>query len=96
MWTTSLDLKVNKGFQIQSLNMDAFVWVLNVLDRSNAVAVYESSGSAETTNWLNTNDGQDFLERTGDAGRRTYELAQANPDLYGNPRLVRFGVRVGF
>jgi outer membrane receptor protein involved in Fe transport len=95
-WTTSMDLKMNKGFQIQNLNLDAFIWVLNVLDRKNALAVYESSGSAETTNWLNTNDGQDFLARQGDAGRQVYELAQASPDLYSNPRLVRFGLRVGF
>jgi outer membrane receptor protein involved in Fe transport len=95
-WTSSVDLKVNKGFSLASLNLDAFVWVLNVFDRNNAVAVYESSGSAETTNWLNTADGQDFLSRTGENGRRTYELAQANPDLFGNPRLVRFGLRAGF
>jgi hypothetical protein len=87
---------MNKGFSLASLNLDAFVWVLNVFDRNNAVAVYESSGSAETTNWLNTADGQDFLSRTGENGRRTYELAQANPDLFGNPRLVRFGLRAGF
>jgi len=89
-------MKVNKGFNLGSLNMDAYVWVLNLLDKRNAVQVYESSGSAETTNWLNTQAGQDFLAQQGQLGAETYSLAQSNPQLYGNPRLVRFGLRVGF
>jgi len=95
-WTSTIDMKVNKGFRLASMNFDAYVWVLNLLDRKNAVAVYESSGSAETTNWLNTDAGQAFLAQQGAAGAETYELAQSNPALYGNPRLVRFGLRLGF
>ena len=95
-WTSTIDMKINKGFNVGSLNFDAYVWVLNLLDRKNAVAVYESSGSAETTNWLNTEAGQAFLAQQGSVGAETYALAQSNPSLYGNPRLVRFGMRVGF
>jgi hypothetical protein len=58
--------------------------------------VYESSGSAKTTNWLNTEAGQAFLAQNGATGQQTYDLAQTNPQLYGNPRLVRFGLRLGF
>jgi outer membrane receptor protein involved in Fe transport len=95
-WTSTIDMKVNKGFRLGSMNFDAYVWVLNLLDRKNAVAVYESSGSAETTNWLNTEAGQAFLAQQGAEGAEKYELAQSNPALYGNPRLVRFGLRLGF
>ena len=95
-WTSTIDMKVNKGFNFGNLNFDAYVWVLNLLDRKNAVAVFESSGSASTTNWLNTQAGQAFLAQQGSIGAETYELAQSNPALYGNPRLVRFGLRVGF
>jgi outer membrane receptor protein involved in Fe transport len=95
-WTSTIDMKLNKGFNLGSLNFDAYVWVLNLLDRKNAVAVYESSGSAYTTNWLNTEAGQAFLANQGAAGQATYDLAQTNPQLFGNPRLVRFGLRVGF
>ncbi len=95
-WTSTIDLKANKGFKMGSLNFDAYVWVLNLLDRKNAVAVYESSGSANTTNWLNTEAGQAFLAQQGAVGQTTYDLAQTNPQLFGNPRLVRFGLRLGF
>jgi outer membrane receptor protein involved in Fe transport len=95
-WTSTVDLKVNKGFGIGGLGFDAYVWVLNLFDQENQLGVYESSGSAYTTNYLNTPSGQAFLADQGDLGRSTYLLAQSNPDLFGNPRLVRFGLRANF
>jgi len=95
-WTSTIDMKLNKGFTVGTLNFDAYIWVLNVMDRNNALAVYESSGSAKTTNWLNTEAGQAFLAQNPGTGQQTYDLAQTNPQLYGNPRLVRFGLRLGF
>ncbi len=95
-WTSSVDMKINKGFTLGGLGMDAYVWVLNVLDTNNQYGVYESSGSAFTTNYLNTPAGQQFLADQGQAGRDAYELAESNPDLFGNPRLVRFGLRANF
>lgn len=95
-WTSTVDLKVNKGFGVGGLSLDAYVWVLNLFDRNNQFGVYESSGSAFTTNYLNTPAGQAFLADQGQAGRAAYELAQSNPDLFSNPRLVRFGLRANF
>ena len=73
--------------------------MLNVLDTRNAVAVYGSSGSATSTGWLDTEDGQTYLQTAADAGQDgqfLYDLAQNNPNLYTNPRLVRFGFRTNF
>jgi len=95
-WTSSIDLKLDKGFKAGTMSIDAYVWVLNLMDKRNALAVYESSGSAQTTGWLDTEAGQTYLANNGAAGQATYDLAQTNPNLYGNPRLVRFGLRVGF
>ena len=98
-WTTNLDFKATRGFHLGSYNLEAFAWVLNVLDTDNAFQVYTSSGSAETTNWLNTQDGQAFLqtaESNGLDGERLYELAENNPNFYSTPRVVRFGVRAAF
>jgi len=73
--------------------------VLNVLDSKNAFNVYSSSGSATTTGWLNTEDGQTYLanaEQAGLDGLGLYRLAENDPGLYGNPRLVRFGISASF
>ncbi len=95
-WTSTIDLKLDRGFAVGGMNLNAYIWVLNLLDRKNALAVFESSGSAASTNWLDTEAGQAFLAQTGSSGEATYDLAQSNPRLYGNPRLVRFGLGLGF
>jgi outer membrane receptor protein involved in Fe transport len=96
-WTASLDLKGTRGFALGHLNMEAFVWALNVLDTRNPIAVYTSTGSTESTNWLNTDDGQTFIANTASQnGEALYHLAENNPNLYSNPRLVRFGIRTNF
>jgi outer membrane receptor protein involved in Fe transport len=96
-WTSSIDVKATRGFAFSGLKFEAFAWVLNLLDTKNPVGVYTSTGSTESTNWLNTEDGQTFITNTaGKNGEALYHLAENNPNLYSNPRLVRFGIRTNF
>lgn len=98
-WTQTLDLKASRGFHVGNTKMEGFVWVLNVFDTENPVGVFTSSGSANTTGWLNTNDGQAYLDNAASKGKDglgRYRLAEADPNLFSNPRLVRFGVRTSF
>jgi hypothetical protein len=73
--------------------------VLNVFDAKNPIAVYTSTGSPDATSWLNTQDGQTFIQTSAAAGKDgegLYRLAEDNPNLYSNARLVRFGLRASF
>jgi outer membrane receptor protein involved in Fe transport len=102
-WNFRIDLKANKTLSIGRANFDLYVWVLNLLDRDNVAAVYESSGDAEATNWINTAQGDNFAEAwdevhdaTGLTGREKYELKQNDPSNFDVPRQIRFGVRLSF
>jgi outer membrane receptor protein involved in Fe transport len=98
-WTSNLDVKATRNFGAAGLKFQAYVWVLNVLDSRNAITVYGSSGSSITTGWLDTADGQAYLQSAADDGRDgqfLYNLAQNNPNFYTNPRLVRFGLQTNF
>lgn len=98
-WTMSLDLKASRAFQLGATRFQGFVWMLNALDTKNAYTVYTSTGSAFTTGWLNSEDGQAYLanaEANGKDGLGMYRLAENNPGNYANPRLVRFGVSTSF
>jgi outer membrane receptor protein involved in Fe transport len=98
-WTSSLDLKASRGFAAIGLNVEAYVWVLNAFDSRNPILVYGSSGSASSTGWLDTADGQTYLQTAAAAGKDgdlLYQLAQNNPNNFTNPRLVRFGLRTNF
>jgi outer membrane receptor protein involved in Fe transport len=98
-WTMSVDMKASRAFQAGPFTLEAYAWVLNVFDNDNAIAVYTSSGSAGTTNWLSTNEGQGYLDTTaarGIDGETLYRLAENDPTLFTNPRMVRFGLRGSF
>jgi outer membrane receptor protein involved in Fe transport len=98
-WTSNLDLKATRGFGFGGLHLEAFAWVLNVFDTQNPITVYQSTGSSETTGFLNTEDGTAYLDGAAAAGldgEALYRLAESNPNLYSNPRLVRFGLRANF
>ncbi|UCD93979.1 MAG: TonB-dependent receptor [Candidatus Zixiibacteriota bacterium] len=102
-WKFRIDLKANKTLYLGRASLDLYVWVLNLLDRDNTVAVFESSGDGEATNWVSTEAGEDFLEArdtvhdaTGLTGQQKYELKQADPANFDIPRQIRFGVRLSF
>ncbi len=96
-WTSNLDMKATRGFHLGGTKFVASLLVLNVLDAKNATGVYTGTGSAFTTGWLNTEDGQSFVgNTTAKNGEALYNLAQNNPNIYSNPRLVRFGIRANF
>jgi hypothetical protein len=98
-WTSTLDLKVDREFKLGTFDLNAFVWVLNVLDTRNAIQVYTSTGSPNTTGFLDTGEGQGAVQAAHDKGKDyagQYQLAQNNPGNYSNPRLVRFGLRTDF
>jgi outer membrane receptor protein involved in Fe transport len=96
-WSVNLDLKASRGFTLGNLSLEAFVWGLNVFDNENPIAVYTSTGSPGSTNWLNTDDGRAFIDATTNKdGALLYDLATNNPNLYANPRLIRFGLRTSF
>jgi len=98
-WSLDMDLKATREFHARGLRLEAYAWVLNVLNQKNPTAVYTSSGSPATTDWLGTNEGQGFLSTAagrGVDGAALYGLAENDPTIYSNPRLVRFGLRTNF
>lgn len=95
-WTYQLDLRVDRDFDAGFSKLNAFVWVVNVLDRKNPSTVFSSSGLPDETGWLSTPEGQAWLESNGEGARERYELAQNDPRNYLTPRIVRFGLRTSF
>ncbi len=102
-WTMTVDLKAEKKFEMSNFSFGPYLWVKNLFDRDNVTNVWEGSGRANTTGWLRTGEGQDFVTLfstpSDDAnltGEEKYQLAQNDPRNYGAPRQVYFGLRVSF
>lgn len=100
-WTFQVDAKLSKSIGIGRQNLDLYIWALNLFNRDNVYTVYTSSGSALTTNWLETSDGQTFIDTNSttygtEGAVERYRLAERSPLLHGVPRMVRFGAKLSF
>lgn len=103
-WQYRVDMKANREVTIGGkVNLDLYVWVINLLDRENVSDVYESTGLADETGWLSTPDGQQFIADNADvhdasllSGEEKYNVKQADPRNYDTPRQIRFGARWTF
>lgn len=96
-----VDLKVEKGFPVGGLIITPYLWVDNVFNADNVVNVYWSTGSAETTGWLNTEEGKKVaLEKSNQLGNNNfatdYMALERDPLNFGVPRLIRLGMRLNF
>lgn len=101
--TYRLDLKANKTITAMGVDLEVYLWVINLFDRDNVVDVYRGTGEPDNTGWLDTPDGQQFVQDNGNihdtsylTGEQKYQLRQNDPANYDIPRQIRFGMRVGF
>ncbi len=96
-WQASVDVKLDKTFTIsEKYKIVPYFWVRNLLDRKNVVTVYEGTGKANTTGFLNTSNGQANIETNGQEYLDKYSFLENNPKNYGAPRMIFFGIRVSF
>lgn len=101
--TYRLDLKADKAFSILGGNLEVYLWVINVFGRDNVADVYRGTGEPDNTGWLETPDGQQFVQDHSSihdssylTGEQKYVLKQNDPANFDIPRQIRFGMRVGF
>jgi outer membrane receptor protein involved in Fe transport len=97
-WQFSIDFKLERGFTIGAYRLTPYLWVRNLLDRDNILAVYEGTGEPNTSGYLDTPEGQTrAAEATyGPEFAYRYDYAQNNPKNYSNPRMFIFGLRMSF
>ncbi|MBD3403463.1 TonB-dependent receptor [candidate division GN15 bacterium] len=100
-WQFSIDLKMERALELGGYQLVPYVWVRNLLDKENVVAVYEGTGEANTSGYLQTPEGQTRAASTsestpGDEFVYRYDLGQNNPKNYANPRMILLGLRLSF
>jgi hypothetical protein len=102
-YTFRVDMKANKAISLAGLDLNMYVWVLNLLDRENAIGVYESSGDPQSTTYAQSEEGRAVIEAnsephdsSGLTAEQKYKLAEQDPELFDTPRIVRFGVELSF
>ncbi len=93
-WIYQLDLKLDKTFSLfGSAEINLYLWIENVFNRKNVVAVYSGTGLPDNDGWFTTPAGQTWAENNGPAAVALYNYLQNDPANYGTPRTVRLGAQ---
>jgi hypothetical protein len=94
-------MHIARNVYLYGVSAQFYVDIRNVFDTENQVSVWESSGTAETTYWLDSSEGQAWLaDREGEAflggysAEEIYRLKEESPNNFGNPRMIMAGVNI--
>jgi len=100
-WIYNVDMHIARNVYLYGLNAQFYVDIRNVFNTENQLSVWESSGTAETTYWLDSSEGQAWLaDREGEAflggysAEEIYRLKEESPNNFGNPRMIMAGVNI--
>ena len=78
--------------------MNAYVWVQNLFNTQNIIAVYDYTGNADDDGFLSSNEGiqvaDDAIDPT--AFRDQYSAYVNNPNNFSRPRTIRLGLTMNF
>ena len=103
-WTFQLDGRLDRTFRVGPVNLNVYLWVVNIFNIKNITAVYATSGSADDNGFLATDEGQNKLSNYRQYGDVFADLYKdfyyqsflMNAGLYGAPRRIYLGFRANF
>ncbi|MBX7150846.1 TonB-dependent receptor [bacterium] len=92
-WTVRLDLKADKTvFISNTMNVNVYLQVLNLLDHKNVALVWPATGDADDDGYLGTAAGRSLNERQV----QQYYLISHDGLVYDTPRQARIGILFNF
>jgi hypothetical protein len=103
-WNFQIDARLDKTVSIAGLDVNFYLWVINLLDTKNVTDVFIQSGSASDNGYLSTIPGRQQLQTYNQYGEvfenlyrdYYYQTNIMNANLFGPPRQVRVGLRLEF
>ncbi|MFH1701283.1 MAG: TonB-dependent receptor [Candidatus Zixiibacteriota bacterium] len=106
-WTYVIDMKAEKSFIFGEYRLVPFIWVKNLLNTENITNIYEGTGEANVTGYLESPEGmgkasnetvidEDTGLTRGEQYAHRHNLLQNNPKNYSNPRMIMVGLRMSF
>jgi outer membrane receptor protein involved in Fe transport len=103
-WIFQVDARLDKTVNIAGLNVNFYIWVINLLDTRNVEDVFIQTGSASDNGYLSTDQGRQELLTYANYGKVYEDLYRdfyyqyniQNANFFGPPRQVRLGLRLDF
>lgn len=103
-WNFQLDARINKSFNLGPLNLDVYLWVINVFNTQNIIDVFNTSGDAYDDGWFATETGKATYEgykttygqQAADLYKALYLANIYDPSYFGPPRQIRLGIKLEY
>ncbi|MFH2037023.1 MAG: TonB-dependent receptor, partial [Candidatus Zixiibacteriota bacterium] len=96
-WNMNVDLKIERTFKINdNYTIVPYLWIQNVFGTENVYGVYEGTGEANVTGYLESVEGLGWVNSHTDDEIAQYRLKENNPKNYGKPRIIMLGVKMSF
>jgi hypothetical protein len=100
-WYFQIDARLDKTFSIGPLDLNVYVYVINLLGTDNATNVFVRTGDPKNDGWLGTSEGRNKALTYGadaDLYAQMYNTFNGgrNADNFGPPRQIRFGVKLEY
>lgn len=106
-WQYRLNLKIDREIPLvlgqnaekkKNINMRVYIWVQNLLNTKNIMAVYRATGNPGDDGYLAASSSQTAIDNQTNeqAFRDMYAIRINNPDNYSLPRRIRLGVELNF
>lgn len=105
-WNNRLDLKVDKTVPVWKLDIDFYVYIINLLNTELVSEVWSGSGLPGSTGYLDSDAGRATIlsynnpngsvPTTSEEYVRRYNLRSKAVVNYGPPRQYRFGIKLNF
>lgn len=103
-WNFQLDARIDKSFSLGPMNINIYLWVINLLDTKNVVNVFGTSGDATDDGYLASPEGSAKYEsykltkglETAELYKQLYLASIYDSGNFGTPRQIRLGVRLDY
>ncbi|MEW6510016.1 MAG: TonB-dependent receptor [Bacteroidota bacterium] len=97
-WFFQLDGRIDKTVRFGPLDVNFYVYVINILGTDNPVDVFPRTGDTEDDGWLSSAAGQTDVATLGPRFVEMYKALYLgeNSGNFGPPRQIRFGLRLEY
>jgi outer membrane receptor protein involved in Fe transport len=93
--TSTLNIRLDKKFDVGPVTLNPYIWVLNLLNHSNVLTVYNGTGLPNDDGWFSTSEGQRWAEANPLAAE-WYHARIDECENYDDPRQIRIGIRIDY
>jgi hypothetical protein len=95
-WYFQLDMRLDKAVTIAMLDVDFYIYVVNLLGTDNPVDAFIRTGDTKDDGWFSSPGGQTDVQTLGPKFVEMYSALQLgrNSGNFGPPRQIRFGLKL--